>query len=223
MDKYLLFFLAAITVTLAGCTQNNDECAALSGPAKDNCYNDAALNALEVDSCYKITSSVFKDSCIAELGVLTNNTELCGQANLQSRSYCYSSIASSRFELSLCNSVEDSQWKDTCIGKIAVQGEDILLCREIANVKSRDDCFLTLAVKLNDSDSCAFVFEEVGRDRCFVNVAIALQNTSLCVLTTHPLAHDVCYKNVARAMNDSVVCAEIVHPQIRSDCNNFFT
>lgn len=210
--------LLLVVVLIAGCSQKNDGCSSLKGNERDVCYSDKAINASDESFCSKISGDELRNSCIAGVGVLKNDTALCNRASPMSKSYCLSSIAVVKNDLELCASVNDTGWKDSCHNLIAFAQKDTDVCRRISSQSLRDGCIGQLATLLNESASCAFIFDAQIRDGCFIMVAARLGDESICEIPTEPLAKDVCYKNVAVAVNDSAICQKISLPAVMADC-----
>ena len=127
----LVIALVAITLFASGCLTNptgstvvdpNDQCTALEGGAKDNCY-------LEAGKCSKITGTSLRDICVVELAKKKNDITVCNLvASAQPQGNCQNHFSQVMEDPTICDVIYDIYWKDICYFNHAQRTHDPQFC-----------------------------------------------------------------------------------------------
>ena len=131
-----------------------------------DCYSVVAINNEDADKCALITGDIGKkNSCLAEIGILKKDAEICEQITT-SQLYlkCYSEIAVAEETPELCSEVKVEKFQvekynteDLCFKEYAVKAEDDSFCSSIQNDNLEATCEYDVSIALlckKDDNTC---------------------------------------------------------------------
>ena len=121
--KILLFGLVAALVVLSGCieSQEEDECADLSGFEKDYCYAEKAAQDLEATGCFKVEDQEIQDDCYLAIAALGGDYR--------------------------CGDIEDDTKYDTCQYMRSITFVKDEYCYNIRSEETKQQCYDDVAKK----------------------------------------------------------------------------
>lgn len=158
------------------------------------------------------------------------------QSGLNSKDTCYSILALSRKEVSLCENVlgvtvtdKGTLTKEVCIQRVTQVLEDDQkieeakeiyqeafenpeVCNKILDSIGRDVCLENSAVKNKDVKTCEMMNINEGKQECLFRVILQLGDSSLCgklEATTGKYSKDLCYNNIAVNLLNPEICSGI--------------
>ena|SRR3989344_6461712 len=93
-----------------------------------------------------------------------------------SKYQCYTILAKSEEDISLCKIIEDAPMKESCYGAVAESKGDVSICEEISDNEIKNTCYLQVAYKNKDYSICDNFFTGQMRDGCRLGVQIRIAN-----------------------------------------------
>src|SRR3989344_2984505 len=128
----VITLLLVMLLVLTSCSLNGgavvaDQCAALDGSARDNCYSEST-------QCSKIKNTQFRDSCVARLATQKNDVKVCDLiVTSKTMGFCQQQIAVQQDNFELCKKIADESWQDICYYNIATARNNVDECSYIAD------------------------------------------------------------------------------------------
>jgi len=173
--RYLVLLIAGLLLLLTACAsftglvvKEPDNCLALEGKAKDNCYFEAL-------KCSKMKDATFRDSCVTELAKLKKDAAVCSLIVTEDIKFgCLEQVAEINNDHTLCQRITGRYWEDNCHYHLAIQNNKDVYCSLIQSDSQRMDCFKTIALATNNSLLCEFLGEE-EKEVCVYKVAVNLR------------------------------------------------
>ncbi len=179
------------------------------------------------EEVYKVTT--YSDGTIEEIKFI-NGTEIKGTdelkeefaacdgiADFNKRDACYTNLAVSKGDVSICNKII-MRGKDDCVKAVAISDENMLICNRINAGDIKDACFKEIAELKKDSGICDKIRNMGEKDACYNNVAFAKQEHAICIKIESNSMKDDCYGRIATSKQDQAICSSIKTDSKRDDC-----
>lgn len=203
-----------LLISLTGCN--------ISGHKIDctgnECY-DKAVNLEDANYCDKMQGSL-KEACLIEIVKLNHDINICEK--LDKKDQCMSIIAINRSDVSICKTLENSDFKDDCFNKIAHKKIDFKLCPLIINSHKRSQCKYDIAIQ-TDFMKCNSILDSILQTRCYNYWAFHEINPRYCRMDAgDSVLRSICFKKVARLSNNQTTCNEINLNVIKQSCLDMF-
>ena len=136
--------------------------------ARDICYFVFAYEKSDSKTCEKITVGEFKGNCYSALVTKTGNTSLCESAPVDARERCYTEVAGSMRDASVCEKIKTPDARDNCLMNYASRAGDSAACNRISNVRTRDNCYINQSYQ--DPSLCSKISDAAIKQECLRNV-----------------------------------------------------
>ena len=202
---------------------------------KNLCYEDIAIEQLDISICDKISSSpnpniklFCPDAINNKLAMVKADGSYCNKINSKAaKSGCWYRLAVLKNDITICDNSGGN--KDSCILQFAGKQNSLKLCELIQSSRTKATCLFTIAQNLVDPDLCGkIVGGDVSsqRDSCYESIAEKNKDETLCVKVSDTALQfgwnnrNSCYTRVAVAKNDISICANITHPQQKETCTS---
>jgi hypothetical protein len=225
MRKYALLLL----LLLCGCVlvdESPNRCYHLWDPSqKDNCLLMVATQTMNISKCTEINRTDIAEQCYSTLlskGAFAN-ISTCESMSGVRKDDCFSQLAASKNDTSLCMRINFSYQRDNCISKIAIAHDAPSMCDPISINASRDLCknqiYEELAIKNKDTAYCKLLIAENASntdlvDKCIFTLAKRLNDTSYCSQITNVFSKELCQTGRI----DPASCNLIADAQGRQAC-----
>lgn len=232
MKKIPIIAILALVVMLTSCNGNNitgaftkDECSSLKGSTNvDNCYFETAIADKDIALCDKITMEPLKDVCISEIGISSNDIEVCKELDELVQGSCYANIAINNNDESICKLIGADYWWNICHYEVGLAKNDEDICFEMYDEDKAAECFTAIALAKEDPFSCTWILSPKTERWCYRKVAVLTGNASICKRIEDRVWRDGnCIKKVAQEMDDPSICEMISIVNIKQDCLNKFS
>ena len=96
----------------------------------------------------------------------TQNTKECDSMDETMRSICYSTIAVSSGNTSICDKIQGEDLNIGCYISVAVQNDDPSICGKIRLEDAKESCILQIAARTRDKEVCNSLTQESKRQEC---------------------------------------------------------
>jgi len=161
------------------------------------------------DMCYLGMAEIFEDPSLCDKMEWWNDLceiefqkddSMCDDIeDIEFKEMCYSDIAKNLKDPSICEKIEEQEYKDECY-------KDLSTCDKIYDLTDRNQCYLA---KARNTSDCEEVQGEEDKDSCYWNVAEYLKDVSICEELQNLRWKDGCYRSLARELDDVSMCEEI--------------
>ncbi|MFH0861683.1 MAG: hypothetical protein V1875_01515 [Candidatus Altiarchaeota archaeon] len=192
---------------------------------KYTCISAVALVKSDASICEKIPVAEFMGGCVALIASCTDDESLCsplGENDIGLQYMCVSEVAEVRGDPSLCDGMENPNYRDTCLEKVAAATADISICSRISENSDKDNCIKAVAVAKKDPSLCVGVSGTIDywRQECLMEVSMAAGDMALCgsLETDSRAGKDKmikCVKNITASADDPAICDPISEESIR--------
>lgn len=112
----------------------------------DECFLRIAINKNDITLCNKIRQAAKKDGCLREIAINLNDINICksfDQVSDGSKAdafLCYSGIAKTNKDITLCDNLNEIANKEYCIIEVAVALNDSSICNKISDSFIQETC-----------------------------------------------------------------------------------
>jgi len=149
----------------------------------------------------------------------------------EQRDSCIASVAATKGDVRICNSIIDADDKARCINGIGITSalfdkgnpfQNISVCNTDAmraSAEGRDLCIVMVAGSTINPDLCEQVQDENSRDTCFLVFSMT-GDTSVCTRIGDDYMRDGCFKIIAEGTKDLELCDEIQNEEMAAECRN---
>jgi hypothetical protein len=174
----LPILLAVLIVSVALFFKNptQSKCQFLDGHGQTDCYNRAAIEHNNYDSCFSIIGADnIKEECLMEVTsklVKDNpNPNRCdnlydsGNDRGWIKDLCYLEIGKMKQDVFICNLINDALYKEKCVSNIAVEKRDMTFC-EVVEEDRQNDCYWLYGTKIKDPVACNKISDEYSSKSC---------------------------------------------------------
>jgi hypothetical protein len=108
---------------------------------KELCLSTQVRQTGDIATCSQISSRVFKDICIANVGLAKNDPSFCANAGQQKGS-CYINILQNTKDPKICESKFDfPEDKDWCYVQLTILLNDKSYCQKVSDTKRYTNCW----------------------------------------------------------------------------------
>ena len=140
---------------------------------KQLCILSVAIEKKDLSLCKLLVSNETRDSCENKINCELKPIE-CGisdcksETDLYERSNCFSILAVSQKNISICNYVESSITLLDCIVNVLSELNEtsLSLCDQLINSKSKEACLATIAVNTKNTTICSQIKDEFYKNWC---------------------------------------------------------
>lgn len=236
MKKLILIISIVALIIISGCTQISFEpCPGFHPASQDKamCLVDYAEQHRDSSICEIIQSEIYKDECYNDVGILTNDIELCKKMVSRlwrsGKGLCFKKIAVNLTDEKICEHISDEGQRDGCYRDVASITKSETTCEKIIPEWSRkecikdsrgfppecwgkDYCIIDYAEQYEDSEVCDLIHRELIREGCRSKVAVLTNNINLCREITSGVGwqtRDLCFKTIAINLADETICKHI--------------
>jgi len=115
----------------------------------DVCYKHFADINVDVNQCKGIKNSDYRQECIYNIAIKTNNYEVCDDLGQLKMFECLTNIAKELGNVSICKGVASSSYKPQCVFQIAYKLKDTSICSEMQSNFYKERCINQLKEALN--------------------------------------------------------------------------
>jgi uncharacterized membrane protein len=189
----------------------------------DPLTKELALKERRYSICGKIETTRIREECYNEVGILTNDYNLCA-VKIKSqdlRDQCFKEVGIARRDYNLCKvRIIDQNLKDECFKEIGIATKDSNLCDvRIQNQTLKEECFVEIAIAMNDYRLCDEVIDLHEKGKCFKVIAYETGNYVLCSGMNITELKENCFIGIAIRLRDPDICTfKMESPEKRGEC-----
>lgn len=172
-----------------------------------------------------------RNSAKFEEAVKNNNEEQCSGLIPEQKQYCYSKIALSKNDSSICGKMGEETGmgilqKNGCYSTIAKNTNNFQTCNPMVHeikadgVEAKDFCYSDVAKNTGSIEACALISSLRQKDICISNVAQVTKDLKTCNLASSsdlPFK-DRCISGIAKTNKDLKICDLITNPNEKRYC-----
>lgn len=154
----------------------------------------------------------------------TNQTLSCDKLTNTAKDKCFSLIAQSTKDLTICNEIANETIKADCmiktdyIKQLSSNQTKNVSCAELADA-ARDKCYSLLAAKTGDEKFCDKLSGQTSALKCRASVRLAKEpKTPVKCSNLEGLKKDKCYALLAEATKKIDLCDKVTNTVLKSSC-----
>ena len=129
------------------------------------CYLAIIEEAEGSSICLRVPESV-KDECYVHFAHRERDISLCDKTTYDTH-LCYSYFIGNKSNASLCDMIEDADYRDRCYKEVARKLNDVSLCNMIEDIDYKDECHKEAAIKLWNISICDEIQRPWIKDECY--------------------------------------------------------
>jgi hypothetical protein len=133
--------LEELMTAVLGSLFGQQDCQALAGDEKDDCYLNSSILLASTQDCPKIISFSKRNDCYYGVAKATSNSLICGQITGSGtqgwRDECYRAVAEKTKNSALCQKVVSADWKNYCY---AGATREASYCDKIIKAATKEKC-----------------------------------------------------------------------------------
>jgi hypothetical protein len=133
---------------------------------------------------------------------------------------CLIEVAEEKKDLSLCDKIADTIFKDMCIQAVAVAKKDVSACSKCSSSFERDKCIVGVAVAKKDAVLCGTVKDKIyWEEGCYKDVGIAAQDVTVCMKIEADYSGEElireCLENISLTKLSTAICSKVTDEEFR--------
>jgi hypothetical protein len=199
------------------------DCQKLKKPFdKAACISGVALAGRDSSICMKLSEETLKAACISIIAECTMDESLCDDrmSDAGDQYTCLTWVARAKKDVSICDAIDNTNYKNPCIQEVASARKEVSLCNGIESNSSRDDCIEAVAVSIPDASLCNKLGSSLDywKHQCIMKVAMVKQDIALCdEIPVDPgnRMTETCVKNISEGKTDPSMCDSISNQDVR--------
>ncbi len=146
-------------------------CSALSGFARNQCYNDVARAKNNPELCKSIEDAGYRDDCLSIVAANAGKLELCFEVkNIDKGDNCIALIAWNSQNAETCKQLRDAEFKDDCVREIARATANPQTCAGMSDTGAADYCIKQIAFEQGDTSMCSAIKQATKREDCVLDI-----------------------------------------------------